>query len=47
LKNYIPFSSEIEKMGVHRAPVVTFAGKDFAANAYSKIWNEIEAAVKI
>ncbi len=47
LKNYIPFSSEIEKMGVHRAPVVTFAGKDFAAKAYSKIWNEIETAVKI
>jgi chromosome partitioning protein len=47
LRNYIPFSSEIEKMGVHRAPVVTFAGRDFAANAYSKIWNEIEAAVKI
>lgn len=47
LKNYIPFSSEIEKMGVHRAPVVTFAGKDFAAKAYSKIWSEIEAAVKI
>jgi chromosome partitioning protein len=47
LKNYIPFSSEIEKMGVHRAPVVTFAGKDFAANVYSDIWNEIEAAVKI
>jgi chromosome partitioning protein len=47
LKNYIPFSSEIEKMGIHRAPVVTFAGKDFAANAYSKIWKEIEAAVKI
>lgn len=47
LKNYIPFSSEIEKMGVHRAPVVTFAGKDFAGNAYNKIWNEIEAAVKI
>jgi chromosome partitioning protein len=47
LKNYIPFSSEIEKMGVHRAPVVTFAGKDFAANVYSDIWNEIEPAVKI
>ncbi|MGB3221515.1 MAG: AAA family ATPase [Desulforhopalus sp.] len=47
LKNYIPFSSEIEKMGVHRAPVVTFAGKDFAAKAYSKIWNEIETAAKI
>ena len=42
LKNYIPFSSEIEKMGVHRAPVVTYAGKDYAANAYREIWDEIE-----
>jgi chromosome partitioning protein len=47
LKNYIPFSSEIEKMGIHRAPVPTFAGKDFAANAYGKIWNEIEEQAKI
>jgi chromosome partitioning protein len=47
LKNYIPFSSEIEKMGIHRAPVLTYAGKDFAANAYGKIWNEIEAQAKI
>jgi chromosome partitioning protein len=47
LKNYIPFSSEIEKMGIHRAPVLTYAGKDSAANAYGKIWNEIEAHAKI
>ncbi len=47
LKNYIPFSSEIEKMGIHRAPVLTFAGKDFAADAYGKIWNEIEVRTKI
>jgi chromosome partitioning protein len=47
LKNYIPFSSEIEKMGVYRAPVMTFAGKNSAAGAYSKIWHELEAKVKI
>lgn len=47
LQNYVPFSSEIEKMGVHRAPVMTFAGKNSAADAYSKIWHEIEAQAKI
>ncbi len=47
LKSYIPFSSEIEKMGVHRAPVLTYAGKDSAANAYDKIWSEIEQRAKI
>ena len=47
LKNYIPFSSEIEKMGIYRAPVLTFAGRDFAANAYGDIWNEIEMRTKI
>ncbi len=47
LKTYIPFSSEIEKMGVHRAPVMTYAGKDSAASAYGKIWLEIEKRAKI
>jgi len=46
LKNYISFSSEIEKMGIHRAPVLTYAEKDSAAKAYSTIWNEIEERVK-
>ncbi|MGB3223325.1 MAG: AAA family ATPase [Desulforhopalus sp.] len=47
LENYIPFSTEIEKMGIHRAPVVTYAGKDFAKSAYDKIWKEIEEKTKI
>ncbi len=46
LRTYVPFSTEIEKMGVHRAPVVTYAGKDFAANAYQDIWHEIEKKMK-
>ncbi len=44
---YIPFSTEIEKMGVHRAPVSTYAGKDFAASAYQEMWREIEKRTKI
>lgn len=47
LKSHIPFSTEIEKMGIHRAPVSTFAGKDFATAAYQDIWNEIEQKAKI
>lgn len=47
LKNYVPFSTEIEKMGVHRAPVVTYAGKDSAAHAYQDIWQEIEKKMHV
>lgn len=42
LKSYIPFSTDIEKMGVHRAPLLTYAGKEEAAEAYRKIWSAIE-----
>lgn len=47
LKSYIPFSTDVEKMGVHRAPVLTFASKDQASVAYLKIWNDIEKGLKI
>jgi len=47
LRNYIPFSTEIERMGLHRAPVLTYAGKDSAANIYGQIWQEIEEKAKI
>ena len=47
LKNYIPFSSEVEKMGVHRAPVCTFAKNSKAAAAYRNIWREIEKRAKL
>jgi chromosome partitioning protein len=47
LKGYIPFSSDVEKMGVHRAPVLTFAGKDQASVAYRTIWSDIENKAKI
>lgn len=47
LKSYIPFSTDVEKMGIHRAPVLTFAAKDQASIAYRKIWNDIEINAKI
>jgi chromosome partitioning protein len=47
LKSYIPFSTDVEKMGVHRAPILTYAGKDEASVAYRKIWRDIEKKAKI
>ena len=43
-----PFLPEIEKMGVHRAPVVIYAGKDLAAGSDTRIFGkEIEKKMKI
>ena len=47
LESYIPFSTDVEKMGIHRAPVLTFAPKDQASIAYRKIWYDIEIKAKI
>jgi len=47
LKTYIPFSTDIERMGVHRAPVMTYADKGAVAKAYIEIWHDIEKKMKI
>ncbi len=47
LESYIPFSTDVEKMGVHRAPLLTFAGREEAADAYRRIWEDIEKKAKI
>jgi len=41
LRTTIPFSSDIEKMGVHRAPVATFAARRPATLAYRELWREL------
>jgi len=42
LATKIPFSSVVERMGVHRAPLHTFAGMTPAAQAYKLLWREIQ-----
>lgn len=37
----VPFSSEVEKMGVHRAPVATYAGRHTAGKAYEALSQEV------
>jgi chromosome partitioning protein len=41
MKSIIAFSSEIERMGVHREPVLAYSGKKGAAHAYRTLFNEI------
>ena len=44
LKNYIPYLSDVEKMGNHLAPVETFASGSYAAQCYRDLWKEIKKA---
>ena len=41
----IPFSSDIEKMGIHRAPALAYAGRRSAAWAYEEIWAELDQLI--
>lgn len=41
LKNYIPYLSDVEKMGVNQAPLETFAASSYAAQCYRDLWKEI------
>lgn len=41
-KNYIPYLSDVEKMGNHEQPVFEFANSSYAAECYRDLWKEIE-----
>ncbi len=42
LRTTIPYLSHIEQMGVHRAPVATFATSSPATVAYRQLWQETQ-----
>jgi len=42
LKAQIPFSADIERMGLYRAPVGTYAGHSAAGRAYAALFDELE-----
>lgn len=42
LTTRIPYNSEVELMGVHRAPVVDFAPSGISANSYASLWDDIK-----
>ncbi|GAC1397448.1 MAG: AAA family ATPase [Sediminibacterium sp.] len=42
LKNYIPYLSDVEKMGLHEAPLETYAPSSYAAQCYKDLWKEVK-----
>lgn len=41
LKTAIPSCTDIERMGIHRAPVLTYASSKSPAEAYNALWDNI------
>jgi cellulose biosynthesis protein BcsQ len=41
LATEIPYSSEIERMSLRRAPISTYSPRGAAAQVYSALWQEI------
>ncbi|MBA3827765.1 MAG: ParA family protein [Taibaiella sp.] len=42
---YIPYTSGVEKMGLHHAPVEAFAPSSYASVCYRALWREIKEGV--
>jgi cellulose biosynthesis protein BcsQ len=45
LKSYIPYASEVERMGQHRAPLTVFAARSRAAECYTSMWDELRSLI--
>lgn len=43
LQTDVPYSSEVERMGLERAPISCFAAKSKSAQAYQDLWQEVKA----
>lgn len=44
-QNYIPYLSDVEKMGVYQQPIEEFARSSYAAKCYRELWTEITEGV--
>ncbi|MCY1533994.1 Sporulation initiation inhibitor protein Soj [compost metagenome] len=43
--SYIPYLSDVEKMGIYQAPVMAFAPSSRAAQAYTDLWEELKEGI--
>lgn len=46
LLSEIPYASEVERMGIHRAPLGSYAGRSHPALAYAALWQEVRARIE-
>jgi len=44
-QSFIPYLSDVEKMGIHKAPIMEFANSSQAAKSYRDLWMEIKEGV--
>lgn len=42
LKTYIPYLSDVEKMGIHKEPLFEYANSSFAAQCFRDVWKDIK-----
>ena len=47
LKTIIPYSVNVEKMGLYREPVGVCAPRSPSAHAYQNLWNELEQQLRV
>ncbi|MDB4575595.1 AAA family ATPase [bacterium] len=45
LTSYIPYASEVERMGQYRAPLTVFAARSRAAECYTSMWDELRSLI--
>ncbi|MES9844840.1 MAG: AAA family ATPase [Candidatus Sedimenticola sp. PURPLELP] len=45
LSTYIPYASDVERMGIHRAPVGSYAASSVAGKAYEQLWDEVRKRI--
>lgn len=46
LSSLINFSSDIENMGIHRAPLLDYAPNKAVSKSYKKLWKEVSQKIK-
>lgn len=46
LRNAIPFSTDVEKMGIHRTPIDIYAPARQANRAYQALWHEVATLLR-
>lgn len=47
LDTWIPYASDVERMGVYREPVTAFAPGSTAARAYRRLWGEVVQRMRL
>ncbi len=45
LQSFVPYLAQVEKMGIHRAPVSAFAPKSVASKSYQNLWDKVESTI--